>query len=86
MLTFEIEAEELEVFLQDVNEHLEIMEAGILRLEQANDVDTLNTTFRAAHTIKAIAATVRANQFSVKKETSILLSIHRDCHRDCRSR
>ena len=59
LLTFEIEADELEVFLQDVNEHLDAMEAGILRLEQGEDLDVLNATFRAAHTIKAIAATVR---------------------------
>jgi two-component system chemotaxis sensor kinase CheA len=55
---FEIEADELEIFLQDVDEHLEAMEAGILGLEQGEDLDVLNATFRAAHTIKAIAATV----------------------------
>ena len=58
MLTFEIEADELDVFLQDVNEHLQAMETGILSMEQGVDQDTLNTTFRAAHTIKAVAATV----------------------------
>jgi two-component system chemotaxis sensor kinase CheA len=58
LLAFEIEADELEIFLQDVNEHLEAMEAGVLRLEQGEDLDVLNATFRAAHTIKAIAATV----------------------------
>jgi two-component system chemotaxis sensor kinase CheA len=57
-LAFEIEADELEIFLQDVNEHLDAMEAGILRLEQEEDLDVLNATFRAAHTIKAVAATV----------------------------
>ena len=40
-LTFAIKADELEIFLQDANEHLVIMEAGILRLEQASDSDTL---------------------------------------------
>lgn len=64
MLTFEIEADELELFLQDVNEHLAVIEAGILRLEQASDADTLNATFRAAHTIKAIAATVGHHQMA----------------------
>jgi two-component system chemotaxis sensor kinase CheA len=57
-LTFEIEADEVEIFLQDVNEHLETMETGILRLEQGLNLDTLNATFRAAHTVKAVAATV----------------------------
>lgn len=66
ILAFDIEAGEAEIFLQDVNEHLEEMEAGILRLEQspepgagqAADLDTLNGVFRAAHTLKAVAATI----------------------------
>jgi chemotaxis protein histidine kinase CheA len=53
-LTFDIEADELEIFLQDVNEHLQTMEVGILRLEQAADLETLNAVFRAAHTLKAV--------------------------------
>lgn len=82
-LTFNIEEDELEIFLQDVNEHLQAMETGILRLEQARpggaaehlerarsgrgsepvegraaDPEILNSVFRAAHTIKAVAATV----------------------------
>jgi two-component system chemotaxis sensor kinase CheA len=64
VLTFEIEADELEIFLQDVNEHLDTMEAGILRLERAADPDTLNATFRAAHTLKAVAATVGHHQMA----------------------
>ncbi len=63
-LTFDIEADELEIFLQDVNEHLQIMEAGILRLEQAADLETLNAVFRAAHTLKAVAATVGHHRMS----------------------
>ena len=58
-LTFEIEADELEIFLLEVNEHLQAMEASILGLEhRGSDPDTLNTAFRAAHTLKAVAATV----------------------------
>jgi two-component system chemotaxis sensor kinase CheA len=57
-LTFEIEADEIETFLQDVNEHLQSMEAGILQLEQGDDPDALNSVFRAAHTLKAVAGTV----------------------------
>ena len=64
VLTFEIEADELEIFLQDVDEHLQAMETGILDLEQNGDADTLNTTFRAAHTIKAVAATVGHTRMS----------------------
>ncbi|MDY7080035.1 MAG: chemotaxis protein CheA [Chloroflexota bacterium] len=79
-LTFEIEADEIEVFLQDVDEHLAAMEAGILSLEQNGEpayseldpkvegqvanLDVLNATFRAAHTIKAVAATVGHRQMA----------------------
>ncbi len=57
-LTFNLEADELEIFVQDVNEQLRAMESGILSLEQAADPDTLNAIFRAAHTLKAVASTV----------------------------
>jgi two-component system chemotaxis sensor kinase CheA len=57
-LTFDIEADELEIFLEEVDEHLEAVEAGTLRLEQGADPDTLNSIFRAAHSLKALAATV----------------------------
>jgi two-component system chemotaxis sensor kinase CheA len=57
-LLFDIEADELEVFLEDVNEHIEVMESGVLSLEKAAGPETLSTVFRAAHTLKAVAATV----------------------------
>lgn len=57
-LIFDIEPDELEIFLDEVNEHMQVLETGILRLEQAADLDTLNAIFRAAHTIKALAGTV----------------------------
>ncbi len=61
-LVFEIEAGEEEIFLQDVNEHLQALETGLLRLEQregqAADLDTINAVFRAAHTLTSTAATV----------------------------
>ncbi len=68
-LAFDLEADEVEIFLQDVNEHLQVMEAGILRLEQAQrrleeDPATLNAVFRAAHTLKAVAATVGHQQMA----------------------
>ncbi|MBN1889474.1 MAG: chemotaxis protein CheA [Thermoflexales bacterium] len=59
---FALEADEVDIFLQDVNEHLQAMESGILGLEAAGgltaDLDTLNAVFRAAHTLKAIAGAV----------------------------
>jgi two-component system, chemotaxis family, sensor kinase CheA len=57
-LTFDIEADELEIFVDEVNEHLQTLDSGILLLEQAGDPDILNSVFRAAHTIKALAGTV----------------------------
>jgi two-component system chemotaxis sensor kinase CheA len=63
-LSFEIEADELEVFLEDVNEHLQAMEAGILSLEQGNDPGVLNAVFRAAHTLKAVAGAVGHRQMA----------------------
>ena len=57
-LNFDLAADELEIFLADVNECLQAMEAGILSLEQKADAETLNSIFRAAHTLKAVAGTV----------------------------
>ncbi|MBN1875191.1 MAG: chemotaxis protein CheA [Anaerolineae bacterium] len=63
LLVFELEDDELDLFLQDVNEHLQVMETGILALEQgglkqAGALERLNAIFRAAHTLKAVGATV----------------------------
>lgn len=57
-LKFDIEADELEIFLEEVNEHMQVMESGILSLEDGADRDQVNAVFRAAHTIKALAGTV----------------------------
>ncbi len=57
-LSFDIEADEFDIFLDEVNEHLQAMEDGILRLERGADRNTLNSVFRAAHTLKALAGTV----------------------------
>ncbi|MBN1217759.1 MAG: chemotaxis protein CheA [Anaerolineae bacterium] len=58
VLTFDIAIDELEMFLEDVNERLQAMESGLLRLEKKSDPETLNSVFRAAHTLKAFAGTV----------------------------
>ncbi|RMF02185.1 MAG: chemotaxis protein CheA [Chloroflexi bacterium] len=57
-LTFDIEADELDIFLDEVNEHMQVMESGILKMEGEIDPDLVNSVFRAAHTIKALAGTV----------------------------
>jgi len=58
VLTFELEADELEVFREDVAELLQAMETGILSLERSSDAETVNSVFRAAHTLKAMAGAV----------------------------
>ncbi len=57
-LDFDITADELDIFLADVNDCIQSMETGILHLEKKHDAETLNTIFRAAHTLKAVAGTV----------------------------
>lgn len=57
-LSFDIEPEEIELFLREVNELLAATETGILQLERSADQTILDATFRAVHTLKAIAATV----------------------------
>jgi len=57
-LIFDIEADELQIFLEEVNEHLQTIETGILCLEQGASSDTLHAIFRGAHTLKALAGTV----------------------------
>lgn len=63
-LSFDIAADELEIFLEEANEHLQAMESGILRLEQTTDSGTINAIFRAAHTLKALAGTVGHQQMA----------------------
>ncbi len=57
-LTFDIEADELDLFIEDVNELLQAMETGILELEESAGGETLNSIFRAAHTLKAMGGAV----------------------------
>ncbi len=57
-LSFEIAPDELDMFLEDVNDCLDTMEANILQLEQKNAPEILNAAFRAAHSLKALAGAV----------------------------
>jgi two-component system chemotaxis sensor kinase CheA len=50
-------AEIAKVFFAECREGLDAMEAGLLRLENSDDGELLNTVFRAAHSIKGGAAT-----------------------------
>ncbi len=57
-LTFDIQADELDLFLEDVGERLSTLESGILALERGADPDALSAVFRVAHTLKAVAGTI----------------------------
>ena len=49
----------MEIFLDETKEHLENLNAQILKLEQEpEDVDTINEIFRAAHSLKGMAGTM----------------------------
>ncbi len=63
-LTFGLAADELELFLQDVNENLQALEEGILSLEQAADPEILNAAFRAAHTLKALGGAIQHSRMA----------------------
>ena len=63
-LKFDIEPDELDIFIEEVNEHLQVIENGVLRLEKISDPGTINAIFRGAHTIKALAGTVGHHQMA----------------------
>ena len=48
-VSFDIQDDELEIFLEDVNEHIAAMESGVLSMEKAAGPETLNAVFRAVH-------------------------------------
>jgi two-component system chemotaxis sensor kinase CheA len=53
MDTADIDVEELKVFLQEVEEQLQLLDEDIIRLEkEADNADLLQEIFRAAHTLK----------------------------------
>ncbi|HYF95497.1 MAG TPA: chemotaxis protein CheA [Symbiobacteriaceae bacterium] len=56
---FDMSAEDIKVFLDEAEEQLQAMEAGILRLEKdGQNPEHLQEIFRAAHTLKGSSATL----------------------------
>lgn len=56
---FDMTAEDIKVFLDEAEEQLQAMEAGILKLEKEGDnPEYLQEVFRAAHTLKGSSATL----------------------------
>jgi two-component system chemotaxis sensor kinase CheA len=69
----DLEMEEiLKVFFEESNEGLDAMESGLLTLNASADRETINTIFRAAHSIKGGAGTfgfMEISQFTHSVET-----------------
>jgi two-component system chemotaxis sensor kinase CheA len=64
-MTIDLEmAEIINVFFQESDEGLDAMEAGLLSLEDGSDSETINTIFRAAHSIKGGAGTFGFGEIS----------------------
>ena len=53
------------LFVAESEEHLQFINNAILRMEKdPSDVETLNTIFRSAHTLKGMAATMGFKSFT----------------------
>ena len=58
-INFEISAEEMPIFIAEAEEQLQVLDEGLVRLEQeAEDEDLLQAIFRAAHTLKGAAGMI----------------------------
>ncbi len=57
-LRFDADEEDLQVFLEDGSEQLEMLDQDIVRLEQEPDDEILQGIFRAAHSLKGSSATI----------------------------
>lgn len=55
---FEISEEELPIFLAEVDEHLQNLDNGLIRLQQEADDELVHSLFRSAHTIKGMAGMI----------------------------
>lgn len=58
-LVFDIEEDELHIFLAEADEHLQTLDEGLVRLErEGDDLELLQAIFRAAHTLKGAAGAI----------------------------
>ncbi len=58
-LAFDIEEDELHIFLAEADEHLQTLDEGLVRLErEGDDPELLQAIFRAAHTLKGSAGAI----------------------------
>jgi two-component system, chemotaxis family, sensor kinase CheA len=58
-LAFDISQDELPIFLAETEDHLQILDEGLIRLERQDvDSDLIQQIFRAAHTLKGTAGMI----------------------------
>jgi len=58
-IIFDISEEELPIFLAEVDEHLQVLDDSLIRLErEESDTDLVQTVFRSAHTIKGMSGMI----------------------------
>jgi two-component system, chemotaxis family, sensor kinase CheA len=58
-LVFDISQDELPIFMAETEEHLQVLDENLIKLErQANDAELLQAIFRAAHTLKGTAGMI----------------------------
>lgn len=58
-LAFDIADDELQIFLAEADEHLQMLDEGLVRLErESGDPELLQAIFRAAHTLKGSAGVI----------------------------
>jgi two-component system, chemotaxis family, sensor kinase CheA len=58
-IIFDISEEELPIFLAEADEHLQVLDDVLIRLEQeASDSELVQTVFRSAHTIKGMSGMI----------------------------
>ncbi len=58
-ITADIAPEELQVFLEDTDEHLQLLDEDIIKLENDDNDELLQEIFRAAHTMKDSKLTLK---------------------------
>ncbi len=58
-IIFDISEDEVPIFLAEVDEHLQVLDDILIRLErEAADSELVQTVFRSAHTIKGMAGMI----------------------------
>ena len=58
-LTFDISPDEMPLFMAETEDHLQVLEEGLVKLEQeVDDPDLIQALFRSAHTLKGMAGMI----------------------------